>query len=441
MKILLAVHHFPPRYSAGAELYTYRLARWLLARGHEAEVVCVEDLDYRRPASLEAKPEHFDGIPVWRLSLGMQGAPASWSYNHELINRWLAGHLAVSQPDLIHLQSGYLLGGGVLEVAQAAGIPSVVTLHDYWFLCPRFTLLRGDGKICSKVPDNPADCAWCQQMANRRYRLTDRVSAGLVTNLYLSVAENGKPIAERRTFLARALGRASVVIAPSHFLAGHFVGRVDADRLHVLPLGVDATLLRATPPAPVDGPLKLAYIGQISAHKGVHVLIEAVRRLPAMPRPVELVIHGNLAANPAYARKLRGLIGGDRRITLAGPFVNQQIGAVLGPAHAVVVPSLWFENSPLSILEAQAAGRPVLASAMGGMAEMVRDEVDGLHFRPGDSGDLARQIGRLGEEPGLLGRLTAQTRVPPSIDEAMAAMLSLYEQVNGRHAAHITEVA
>jgi glycosyltransferase involved in cell wall biosynthesis len=86
-------------------------------------------------------------------------------------------------------------------------------------------------------------------------------------------------------------------------------------------------------------------------------------------------------------------------------------------------------------MEAHAAGRPVLTWALGGMAELVRDEVDGLHFQPGDAEDLARQIERLRGEPGLLGRLASGVAPPATIDAEMAVMLRIYESALQREVA------
>ena len=149
MRVLLAVHHFPPRYSAGAELYTYRLARWLIRRGHEAEVVCVERIDARGAGPLRAHADTYEGVPVWRLDLDLRKAPAEWVFRNEAVMAWAAEHLATYRPDLVHLQSGYLITPSVLEAAIGRGIATAVTLHDYWFLCPRITLLRGDGSLCA----------------------------------------------------------------------------------------------------------------------------------------------------------------------------------------------------------------------------------------------------------------------------------------------------
>lgn len=443
MKLLLAVHHYPPRYTAGAELYTHRLARWLIAHGHEVEVVCVEELNGDRPAALTARLDHHEGVPVWRLSLGMAGAPFSWSYDHPLINAWLAEHLAQRRPHLLHLHSGYLLGAGVLETAALANLPAVVTLHDYWFLCPRITLLRGDGSLCQAVPADPAVCAWCLQMGRRPYRYAEQLSGGAAGAAWrhFSGAGDGATIAARRSFLHRALTSASVAVAPSRFLAQQFAGALSPERLQVIRLGMDPGPPAPRLTAPRASTLRLGYVGQIAAHKGVHVLARAIGLIADNGRPVTLTIYGDPGQHHQYGDRLRRQVAGDARITLAGRFENSRIAEVLAGLDALVVPSIWYENSPLTILEAQAAGVPVITSALGGMAELVQDGVDGLHFRPGDAADLARQIRRLRDNPELLAQLRAGVRPPPTIDDEFSALAAVYARVARQVPGIVQEVA
>ncbi len=433
MKIVLPVHHFPPRYTAGAELYTFRLARWLIAHGHTVEVVCIEHIDQSTLGEVQAERDHYEGVPVWRLALGQhqQADAFAASYNNRLIGNWFAGYLQQQHPDLVHLQSGYLISASVLEAAQRLGIPSLLTLHDFWFLCPRTTLLRGNGEVCTQIPSDPAACAWCMRLDSRRYRFADQATRGLVGRVAQQLLMQGprQSIASRRAYLRQALTWPRAVIAPSHFLANMFRELVDPERLAVIRLGIDTTQLRQISPPTNGESLRLGYIGQIAPHKGLHILVQAMQLLPAQGRPVELLMYGDTQKNADYSRQLQQQIGADPRIQLLGRFDNSRIAEVLQGIDATVVPSIWYENSPLAILEAQAAGRPAIVSALGGMAELVRNNVDGLHFRAGDAADLARQIQRLREQPPLLTQLHQGTRQPPTVDEEMATLFAVYQRV------------
>jgi glycosyltransferase involved in cell wall biosynthesis len=144
---------------------------------------------------------------------------------------------------------------------------------------------------------------------------------------------------------------------------------------------------------------------------------------------LELHIYGGLTTNPAYVNQLRRLSGGDDRIYFHGRVENTRVPDVLANLDVAVVPSIWYENSPIAIQEAHASGTPVVTAGIGGMAELVRDGVDGLHFRCNDSTDLARVLQRLIDDPDLLPRLRSGVRQPRSVDQEMSQLLHIYDQV------------
>ncbi|PMP74389.1 MAG: glycosyl transferase family 1, partial [Chloroflexus aggregans] len=218
--------------------------------------------------------------------------------------------------------------------------------------------------------------------------------------------------------------RTDLVIAPSQFLAD--VVKQWGQPVRVIRLGLPNEHLTGIPPVQERATLRLGYIGQIAPHKGVHLLITAVKQIPPSDKGVELTIFGNQAHNPAYTRQLQRLIGNHPHIHLAGPFNHDQLPAILSTIDVIVVPSIWYENSPITIMEAHAAGRPVITSRLGGMAELVRDEVDGLHFTPNDSRDLARQLQRLRSETGLLERLRDGIQPPRSFAAETQTLLEHY---------------
>ncbi len=428
MRVLLAVHHFPPRYSAGAELYTYRLARWLIRHGHEAEVVCVERIDARGAGPLRAHADTYEGVPVWRLDLDLRKAPAEWVFRNEAVMAWAAEHLATYRPDLVHLQSGYLITPSVLEAAIGRGIATAVTLHDYWFLCPRITLLRGDGSLCAGPPDDPAACVWCERLASRRYRLADQATSGQFGRLaqQLGLGAGGRLIGGRRAYLRQILSQVDLAIAPSPFVAEQFRGTVAPERLHSLTYGIDPAPTAAGGAPRDGGALRLGYLGQVVPHKGIHTILAALRRLPPEGRPVELHVFGDADAQESYGRLLRR--EANASVFFHGKLENTQIGPALQSLDALVVSSVWYEVGPMTVMEAHAVGTPVLASAIGNIPFIVRDEVDGLHFQPGDADDLARQIARLRGDPELLARLRAGTRLPKPVDTELSELFQLYTQ-------------
>jgi glycosyltransferase involved in cell wall biosynthesis len=187
--------------------------------------------------------------------------------------------------------------------------------------------------------------------------------------------------------------------------------------------------------------LRIGFTGQVAPHKGGHLLVKAFKLLRPATQPIELHIHGGLEARPDYVARLRQIAGNDPRIHFHGRFDNRRVGAILAGLDVTVVPSIWYENSPLAIHESHASGTPVITAALGGMAELVRDDVDGLHFQPNDADDLARQMQRLIDEPTLLARLRAGIPKPWSIDDEMQRMTGIYQNAIAAQPAALQEVA
>jgi glycosyltransferase involved in cell wall biosynthesis len=270
------------------------------------------------------------------------------------------------------------------------------------------------------------------RLESRRFRIPNTLSHGALGQVVQRWALNGDRdvIEDRRARLLPALNKFDAVIAPSRFLADRFAPFVDTGRLHCLAYGLDLASFAANHPvAAPGGALRIGFIGQIAPHKGVHLLIQAFQHIQPKGRPIELNVYGGLESQPRYVTQLRRLAGGDRRIRFHGRVENSRIAQVLAGLDVAVTPSTWYENSPLVIHEAHAAGVPVIASALGGMAELVRDGVDGLHFRPNDAADLARKLQQLIDQPDLLRRLRAGVKPPIGIDEEMEQLTALYRRL------------
>lgn len=447
MKVILATHHFLPRYMAGAELYAYRVARWLQDHDHTVAVVCVESIT-DGDGTLRVEREDYEGLAVYRLyfNLARTPDPFRWSYWNPDIGAWLEGFLREQSPDVLHVNSGYLLSASVIQAGRAADVPVVLTLHDYWFLCPRLHLQRPNGTL-TVLPNRPAECAWCLMTEKRRYRLPDVASGGRIGRLATAWLERRRSprvqaIEERRRVLKEALGQVTAFVAPSRFLRDIYIGEgLPPERFSLIRHGLDMRLWRQDIgvhrnsgnseklAGTQDSPLRIGYLGQLEPHKGVHVLIEAFRRL-SLPnregRDARLTIYGDMNRNAGYVRRLRQLANGEPRIVFAGAYDNRRVAEVLSSMDVCAMPSMLYENSPTVILEARASGVPVITTDLGGMAEMVRHDVDGLLFRPGDADDLARQLQRLLDEPDLLPRLRANAPPVMTIEEQMQALMEVY---------------
>jgi glycosyltransferase involved in cell wall biosynthesis len=185
---------------------------------------------------------------------------------------------------------------------------------------------------------------------------------------------------------------------------------------------------------PDDGRLRLAYLGRLDPVKGPDLLVAAVRALPRAAVELDLYGISQGAGEEAYGRRLRALAAGDRRIAFHDPVPNDRVVAVLREHDALGVPSRGLETGPLVVLEAFAAGIPVVGSALGGIAELVRDGIDGL-LVPAPTVEAWRAaLARLCAEPALLPRLRAGVRPPRTMDAVAAEMATLYRALAGSRA-------
>jgi glycosyltransferase involved in cell wall biosynthesis len=176
--------------------------------------------------------------------------------------------------------------------------------------------------------------------------------------------------------------------------------------------------------------LRFGYLGQISPRKGVHLLVEAFDRLETTDPEPELWIHGDLGALPDYTRRLLERSAGNDRIIYAGGYENAQVAEILSQIDLAVVPSQWYETGPLVTLEAFASRTPVVATDLPNMNNQVTPEVDGLLFAPGDVEDLARQLQRAVDEPGLIRRLAANIGAVKTFEEEMEEIMALYRTIS-----------
>ena len=236
------------------------------------------------------------------------------------------------------------------------------------------------------------------------------------------------------TFLRQTLSQVDAIISPSQFLRSTFIeAGVKPERIIFSRQGRDfpdvtPEMLRKMP----SSGLRVGYVGKIARHKGVHVLFEAARQMPGASLSVRA--YGDTTSFPGYTARLRRLIAGDERLELAGVYRRQEVSQVLREMDVIVVPSLWYENSPNAILEAFGHRTPVVASNLGGMAELVRDGENGLLFAPGDAEGLARQLRRMLDDPHVLPALRAGIGPVKSVAQEMDELEEIYWVVarNGR---------
>jgi glycosyltransferase involved in cell wall biosynthesis len=442
VKIILAVHHFPPERTSGGEILAYRTARWLMAHGHQVHVVCVRANDTTaQSSSLGWSDEVYETIPVRRLSFNLPMAPSGlrlW-FDHPELETHFENLVDEFRPDLVHLISGYLLGVAPLRAARLFGIPTIVTLTDFWFLCHTLQLLRGDNSLCAGP--EPLECARCVFDGKRAFKWFDQSLPQVAEQFWRVLARVPllgaafelpslvQALRERQKLLRQVLNSADMIVAPSRFIADiHSNNGIAMERIAIVPHSMAVSEQADDSMSHLDE-VHIGFLGQVVPVKGVDILIRAFRQLNRSRRRARLTIHGSLQAAPAYVRELREIAHGDPDIVFANSYEHTVVGKILSNLDLVVIPSIWYENAPLVILEAFAAKRPIIGTNLGGIAEIVQHQVNGLLFERNNVADLARQMQRIIDEPDLLTRL--RIGIPPvrTVDEEMSNLFGIYQKV------------
>lgn len=429
LRILHVVHDTLPFSLGGVEVYVDRLTKAQAGQAAEVEVLAAVDgglpNTYAR-GLIEGR------VPIHTIASRFGREPSRFSrlardrslfYRCPEVDAVVTQVLEERRPNVVHVHHLVHLSGSLIETVKAHDLPVVVTLHDYWTLCISGQLINAAG---AHLPDRcDADCL-CYVLGNR-YKSAGALRWVLSQAVRLAATPFNEMLRERRAFLMRQLQLADRILAPSRFLADVFVGAgLSPARLSCSGYGVPEELIAPVLASGSRSPLRIGFIGRIVPEKGLHVLIDAMN---ALDDRFTLSIHG---AGPAdYEAEVR------RRAThpsirFCGAIPSGGLGDVLSALDVLVVPSIWWENAPIVILEAFAHGTPVIASRLGGMAELVSEGRSGLLFPVGDVQALRRALERVASEDGLLPTLREGRPPAKTIRDDARELLELYATLAGR---------
>ena len=429
MKVLQVIHGYPMRYNAGSEVYTQTLCHEL-ARRHEVHVFTREEdpfaPDFRM--RIERDPDHAG------ITLHVVNNPRNRDrYREPGIERRFAEALDRIRPDVVHVGHLNHLSSALPFEAATRSIPVVHTLHDYWVMCPR-------GQFMQTFPEDPENpWAACDGQEDRKCaeRCYARYFGGSPEEREEDVRYWTGWTGRRMRHLREMTGFVDLFIAPARYLRDRYRDEfgIPERKLILLDYGFDLARLRGRERTPGE-PFTFGYIGTHIPAKGVHDLIrafggvdgKALLRIWGRPRGQ------NTEALKALARSLPD--GKANRVEWLPEYRNQDVVRdVFNRVDAIVVPSVWVENSPLVIHEAQQARAPVITADAGGMAEYVHHEVNGLLFEHRSHRSLAGAMQRLVDDPALARRLGrrgyafSESGDVPAIEDHARAVEGVYRRV------------
>jgi glycosyltransferase involved in cell wall biosynthesis len=407
-RILIISHGHPDFSAGGAETAAYSHWQELRRRGIKAMLVC-------RVAS---SPQHvgapffarsMDGLEVLFSPPGVDHFRHSQPQGHVVYQDFRA-LLERFQPTAVHFHHFAHMGLELLREVRKYGpeVPIILTLHEFLGIChAQGQMLKTNGSLCRKAA--PLDCHLCfPEISPQDFFL-------------------------RELFIKSFLVLVDTFVCPSEFLRERYVAwGLPVEKMVVIENGQphrDETI--AAEPSASNHETRFVVLGQLSRRKGTLVLFDAVRLLPKrLRRSIKIEIHGSAVyAEEGFQAKLQqALTDFKGTLSYCGPYAPDDVFGILRRSGWLIVPSIWWENSPMVIQESFAAGRPVICGDIGGMAEKVQPGVGGVQFRVNSAADLAARIEECATIPGLWSRLCATVPQPPTIDETVGRMLHLYAQ-------------
>ena len=410
-RVLYLSNSHPRMQLGGAEVYSYDLFRAMREAGEFAPVLVARTTAAGHPRRASTsffavgddpdqvlwKPRQYDDLMMT-------------SHDKQEYTVQLRGLLQAYRPDVVHVQHLIGLGMDVLRLIKSVRprTPIVYTLHEFLSICHHHGLMLRtfSQELCRTA--TPMRCHQCfEGISPQQFFLRER-------------------------FVKAQLKNVDLFLAPSRLLLERYCEwGIPRDKIRFQRNG------RSLPGPPLDDeappPTRIGFFGQLKAHKGIAVLLRAIQLLRAEgPTDVQLYVNGaNLEAEGAeFARQVAGLIEDcGASVVFLGRYEPEELSQRMRQVAWVVVPSIWWENSPLVIQEAFLHRRPVICSDVGGMAEMVSDGADGLHFRIGDAADLAAVLRRATASPETWERLRDGIRPPYTMAEAAADHAEIYRSL------------
>ncbi len=421
LHVLVASHSHPIVSKGGAEIAAFEMFRGLqTTEGFSASFLgCSRSNSYRRLGQGITQPFSADEY-IYSTSA------FDWFKFANLdpkFPREFKALLRDLRPDVVHFHH-YINFGLEALVYVKEELPDckvLMTLHEYLLICNHLgqMIKTEKGMLCNR--SGLVDCATCFP--------------------HLQPAD----FMLRNLYARRFLEAVDHYVSPSHFLAERYVAwGVPRDRISVIenvirphadastPAESEAEDGKAAARRGTSRTIRLGFFGQISKLKGINVIFDAAKLLERDGvTNVLFEIHGDHRSQPAdfQADFLARLDAVGDNVRYHGPYQNEAVDRLMQSVDVVLVASTWWENSPVVIQEALRNRRPIICSDIGGMAEKVRDGIDGLHFPANSPLGLARVIRDLARRPGRVAQLVETMAEPVSADEVIARHVDLYRML------------
>jgi glycosyltransferase involved in cell wall biosynthesis len=442
VKVLHIPYTYSPDVPGGTEVYVASLARELARRGTESVIAA--------PSAISADSAYVvDGILVYRLpvSPGEPSLPVLYGAGDVQMCAALLKVVSAERPDVVHFHS-YTpsVNGGVAEAVRASGTAVVVTYHTPSVTCQRGTLLRFGHVVCDgrMIVER---CAACVLQKNGMPRpAADLIahvpnvigrtiqSRGLRGGLWTAL-QMSELIRIRHKDTRAFLHAADLIVAVAAWVQELLLANgVNAERILLCRQGVSADFGHRERQAPVEQddarPLRAIMLGRLDPMKGIHLPLAALDRRRDLR--LSLDIYGVVQAEDEYVAAVRRGVAADSRVRLNSPVPAQDVVRVISTYDLMLIPSQVLETGPLVLLEAQAAGVPIIGTDAGGIAERVHDDIDGQLVEPGSVAAWEQALERVTLDRSIVRRWRTAVLPPPTMSDVADQMNAAYRRVARR---------
>jgi glycosyltransferase involved in cell wall biosynthesis len=452
MKVIHTPFCYYPDPVGGTEVYVKSLA--LRQRQQGASVIIAA------PGKETSSYEH-NGLDVRRFAMSEDVNDIRELYGEGCVksSQEFARILDEERPDIVHMHAfTRAVSYRLLREARRRGIKVIFTYHTPTVSCLRGTLLRWGSEVCDGKLD-ARDCAACTLHSHGVSKPGSIIlgnlpkmvggiagSAGLSGGFWTAIRMVDLVTLGHSTFHSLMDG-ADQIVALCQWTKDLLIrNNVPAEKITVSRHGIVVNGPRTaiggegdkSRPAPLSRPIRIAFLGRMDPTKGPDILIRALGSLPGAP--LELHLYGIVqdSSNTEYLDQLKKSAQMDHRISLLPSVPGEQVVSLLQNYHLLAIPSRWLETGPLVALEAFAAGTPVIGSNLGGIAELIEHEVNGMLVETDSVEAWSRVMRRCYEDPALLEGLQKGVRPPREMREVAKEMLLLYERTLGSTPIHQT---
>lgn len=418
MRILHVTHQYPPEFVGGVEVYTQSLAQLQRSFGHDVAIFTrgatgTDECKIEQTEDALLCTTRGDGLGANQRFLSTFG----YSQQDSLVVQHFAEFLDRVEPDIIHVQ--HMMGVPIrcFELIRARGIPFVVTLWDFWWVCANAQLLTN---YSDEVCDGPRAYLNCTRCAIARAK-QPLLWAGAPLLIGL--------LTYRGRLLRSALRHADCLIAPTNFVyQWHRKRDIVAKEIRVIKPGVEGFSIQKGKRN--ERPIRFFYLGGITPQKGVHVALEAFTQLAG---EAELWIAGDRTVDATYSAQLEALAnstGQSLGVRFLGRLSRAEVADALAQVDVFLAPSIWYETFCFVLHEAFSAGVPVIGSNLGAIAEGIRHGVDGLLAEPDDVDSWRDAMQSFIDKPDLREQFRTDIQHPQTQQEHTEQILMLYQELS-----------